>query len=108
SCRKCETMVQAPMPPLPIPRGEADASVLAHVAIAKYCDHIPLYRQSEIYARDDVELDRSLLADWNGKSAWLLEPLAAKICEHVMAGERSPPAHDPPPERAARAGHSKP
>ncbi len=87
SCRKCETMVQAPMPPLPIPRGEADASVLAHVAIAKYCDHIPLYRQSEIYARDDVELDRSKLADWNGKSAWLLEPLAEKIGAHVMAGK---------------------
>jgi transposase len=87
SCRKCETMVQAPMPPLPIPRGEADASVLAHVAIAKYCDHIPLYRQSEIYARDDVELDRSKLADWNGKSAWLLEPLAEKIGSHVMAGK---------------------
>src|SRR5262245_32423761 len=86
SCRKCETMVQAPMPALPIPRGEADASVLAHVATAKYCDHIPLYRQSEIYARDGIELDRSLLADWNGKSAWLLEPLAQKIGEHVMAG----------------------
>jgi len=86
SCRTCETMVQAPMPPLPIPRGEADASVLAHVAIAKYCDHLPLYRQSEIYARDGVELHRSLLADWNGKSAWLLEPLAAKMGEHVMAG----------------------
>src|SRR5262245_8149226 len=56
SCRKCETMVQAPMPALPIPRGEADASVLAHVAVAKYCDHIPLYRQSEIYARDGIEL----------------------------------------------------
>jgi len=86
SCRKCESMVQAPMPALPIPRGEADASVLAHVATAKYCDHIPLYRQSEIYARDGVDLDRSLLADWNGKSAWLLEPLAQKIGEHVMAG----------------------
>ena len=86
SCRKCETMVQAPMPALPIPRGEADASVLAHVAIAKYCDHLPLYRQSEIYARDGVELDRSLLADWNGRSAWLLEPLAAKMGEYVMAG----------------------
>ena len=86
SCRKCETMVQAPMPALPIPRGEADASVLAHVGIAKYCDHIPLYRQSEIYARDGIELDRSLLADWNGKSAWLLEPLAQKMGEHVMAG----------------------
>src|SRR5215468_2457695 len=87
SCRICETMVQAPMPALPIPRGEADASVLAHVAIAKYCDHVPLYRQSEIYGRDGVELDRSKLADWNGKSAWLLEPLAQKIGEHVMAGK---------------------
>lgn len=86
SCRKCETMVQAPMPALPIPRGEADASVLAHVAIAKYCDHIPLYRQSEIYARDGIELARSLLADWNGKSAWLLETLAQKMGEHVMSG----------------------
>src|SRR5262245_785231 len=66
SCRKCETMVQAPMPALPIPRGEADASVLAHVATAKYCDHIPLYRQSAIYARDGIELDRSLVAHWNG------------------------------------------
>jgi len=86
SCSQCQTMVQAPMPALPIPRGDADASVLAHVAIAKYCDHLPLYRQSEIYARDGVELDRSLLADRIGKSAWLLEPLAAKIGEHVMAG----------------------
>jgi transposase len=76
SCRKCETMVQAPMPALPIPRGEADASVLAHEASAKYCDHLPLYRQSEIYARDGVDLDRPKLADWIGKSAWLLEPLA--------------------------------
>src|SRR5262245_34524325 len=86
SCNKCGCMVQPPMPALPIPRGQADASVLAHVAVAKYCDHLPLYRQSEIYARDGVELDRSLLADWMGKTAWLLQPLAEKIEEHVMAG----------------------
>jgi transposase len=86
SCNKCGSMVQAPMPPLPIPRGQADASLLAHVAVAKYCDHVPLYRQSEIYARDGVELDRSRLADWMGKMAWLLEPLAEKMEEHVMAG----------------------
>jgi hypothetical protein len=79
-------MVQAPMPALPIPRGQADASVLAHVAVAKYCDHLPLYRQSEIYARDGVDLDRSMLADWMGKTAWLLRPLAEKIEEHVLAG----------------------
>src|SRR5215470_19247175 len=105
SCRKCESMVQAPMPALPIPRGEADASVLAHVATAKYCDHIPLYRQSEIYARDGVDLDRSLLADWNGKSAWLLEPLAQKIGEHVMAG---PVIHaDDTPVNVLAPGHGK-
>lgn len=86
SCNKCGCMVQAPMPALPIPRGEADASVLAHVGIAKYCDHVPLYRQSEIYARDGVDLDRSMLADWMGKMAWLLQPLAEKMEEHVMAG----------------------
>jgi transposase len=86
SCNKCGSMVQSPMPELPIPRGQADASLLAHVAIAKYCDHLPLYRQSEIYARDGVDLDRSMLADWMGKTAWLLAPLAEKIEEHVMAG----------------------
>jgi transposase len=86
SCNKCGCMVQAPMPALPIPRGQADASVLAHVAVAKYCDHLPLYRQSEIYARDGVDLDRSMLADWMGKTAWLLRPLAEKIEEHVLAG----------------------
>src|SRR5215470_12755274 len=105
SCRICETMVQAPMPALPIPRGEADASVLAHVAIAKYCDHVPLYRQSEIYGRDGVELDRSKLADWMGKSAWLLEPLAEKVGEHVMAG--SVIHGDDTPVKVLAPGHGK-
>src|SRR5215470_5572440 len=105
SCRKCESMVQAPMPALPIPRGVADASVLAHVAIAKFCDHLPFYRQSEIYARDGVDLDRSMLADWNGRSAWLLEPLAAKIGEHVMAG--SVIHADDTPVNVLAPGHGK-
>ena len=47
SCRKCETVVQALMPELPIPRGMVDGSVLAHIAVAKFCDHLPLYRQTE-------------------------------------------------------------
>lgn len=55
SCRKCETMVQAPMPDLPIPRGMVDASFLAHIVVAKFCDHLPLYRQAEIYARSGLE-----------------------------------------------------
>jgi transposase len=70
-------------------------------AIAKYCDHLPLYRQSEIYAREGVELDRSLLADW----AWLLEPLAQKIGEHVMAGNV---IHaDDTPVKVLAPGHGK-
>jgi transposase len=86
SCAKCEAMAQAPMPAMPIPRAMADASVLAHVIVSKYADHLPLYRQAEIYARDGLDLDRSTLADWIGKAAWLLRPLADRIGEHVMAG----------------------
>ena len=86
SCRKCETMVQAPMPDLPIPRGMVDASFLAHIAIAKFCDHLPLYRQAEIYARSGLNIDRSQLAAWLGHVVWLLKPLVELIAAHVMAG----------------------
>ncbi|ASG24807.1 IS66 family transposase [Nitrospirillum viridazoti CBAmc] len=86
SCRCCEGMVQAPMPSLPIERGLPSAGLLAHVLIAKYCDHLPLYRQSAIYAREGVELERSLLADWVGKAAALMAPLANAIAQHVLAG----------------------
>jgi transposase len=86
SCRKCETMVQAPMPELPIPRGMVDASFLAHILVAKFCDHLPLYRQAEIYARLGLDIDRSQLAEWLGHVAWLLKPLIELIAAHVMAG----------------------
>jgi len=95
SCRKCETMVQAPMPELPIPRGMVDASFLAHMIVAKFCDHIPLYRQAEIDARAGVEIDRSQRAEWLGHVAWLLDPLVELVAGHVMAG-RSIHADDTP------------
>jgi transposase len=57
-------------------------------AVSKYCDHLPLYRQSEIYARDGVELPRGLLAGWVGRSAALAEPMAAYIGRHALAGPR--------------------
>ncbi|MEQ1614862.1 MAG: IS66 family transposase [Hyphomicrobiaceae bacterium] len=85
SCRKCETMMQAPMPELPIPRGMVDASFLAHMIVAKFCDHLPLYRQAEIDARAGVEIDRSQRAEWLGHMAWLLSPLVALVAAHVMA-----------------------
>jgi len=58
SCRACESIAQAPIPNLPIQRGLAGPGLLAHVLVAKYADHQPLYRQAEIYARSGVELDR--------------------------------------------------
>ena len=88
SCRCCESITQAPAPDLPIRRGLAGPGLLAHVLVAKFCDHLPLHRQAEIYARDGVDLDRSTLADWVGQSARLLDPLVAAIGAHVMAGER--------------------
>ena len=68
SCRQCESMAQAPMPALPVERGRPGPGLLAHVLVGKYCDHLPLYRQSGIYAREGVELDRAALAvnrRWN-------------------------------------------
>ena len=68
SCNTCECIAQAPAPDLPIRRGLAGPGLLAHVLVAKYCDHLPLYRQSEIYARDGIDLDRSTLAGWVGRA----------------------------------------
>ena len=69
SCARCQSIVQAPAPARPIERGLAGPGLLAHVLISKYADHLPLYRQSQIYAREGVELDRSTLADWVGHAA---------------------------------------
>ncbi len=88
SCRACETMTQAPMPAMPIERGRPGPGLLAHVLVSKYCDHIPLYRQSEIYARDGLVLPRGLLAGWVGKAAALAEPVAEFIGRHAVAGPR--------------------
>jgi len=87
SCRNCETITQEPMPSLPIVRGIAGPGLLAHVLVAKFDDHLPYYRQSEIYARAGVELDRSTLADWVGQMANLLEPLAEAIGKYVRTGQ---------------------
>ena len=86
SCRICETIVQAPMPTLPIEKGRPGPALLAHVLVSKYRDHLPLHRQSDIYAREGVTIDRSVMAGWVGHVAALLEPLAERIARHVRAG----------------------
>ena len=85
SCRLCETIVQSPMPSLPIERGRPGPGLLAHVLVAKYADHLPLYRQSGIYAREGVELERSTLADWVGRCAALLDPLIEALRKDVLS-----------------------
>jgi transposase len=107
SCRVCEAITQAPAPELPIRRGRASAGLLAHVLVAKYADHLPLYRQSEIYARDGVELERSTLADWVGQSAVLLRPLVDALGRHVLAGDRVHADDTPVPVLAPGAGKTK-
>jgi len=87
SCRDCEKITQEPMPSLPIVRGMPGPGLLAHILVAKFDDHLPYYRQSEIFARQGVELDRSTLAGWVGQMANLLEPLAEAIGQHVRAGQ---------------------
>jgi transposase len=87
ACACCERFVQAPLPSRPIERGRPGPGLLAHVLVSKYADHLPLYRQSQIFERGGLDLDRSTLADWVGKSTALLEPLADAIGRHVFAAE---------------------
>jgi len=88
SCRKCEAITQAPAPSHPIARGRAGPQLLAQVLFAKYRAHLPLNRQSDIYANEGVELDTSTLADWVGACAATLMPLVDEIRKHVLASER--------------------
>jgi transposase len=87
-CKGCDTEITAAMPSPPIERGKPSPGLLAHVLTAKYCDHLPLYRQSEIYAREGVDLARSTMADWVGKASALLSPLITALRNHVFASER--------------------
>jgi transposase len=85
ACTQCDAIVQAPAPHRPIERGLAGPGLLAHVLVGKYADHLPLYRQSEIYAREGVDLDRSTLAGWVGGTTRTLEPLVDAIRQYVLA-----------------------
>ena len=87
-CRACGIIHQAPAPERPIAKGLASPALLAHVLVSKYCDHLPLYRQSQIFARQGVEIDRSTLANWVGGACWWLEPLQKRLAEHVFASQK--------------------
>ena len=84
ACCRCDHIVQAPVPSKPIARSYAGAGLLAHVVTGKYADHLPLYRQSEIYRRQGVELSRSLLSGWVDACCRLLSPLEEALQDYVL------------------------
>jgi transposase len=88
ACVRCQRVFQAAAPSRPISRGLPGPALMAHVMVAKYCDHQPLYRQSGMYARDGVELGRSTLAGWVAKGDALIDPLVAAVRRYVMACEK--------------------
>ena len=85
ACRCCEGIFQAPAPDLPIEKGRPGPGLIANIVVSKYCDGLPLYRQSAILAREGLEIDRVTLADWVGHAAWWLAPLARLIGAYTMA-----------------------
>ncbi|MEY3415122.1 MAG: hypothetical protein RLZZ418_354 [Pseudomonadota bacterium] len=87
-CLNCNKIVQAYAPSKAIDKGNAGAGLLAHVLVQKYCDHLPLYRQSQIYAREDIILSTSTLCGWVSSCATLLEPLARKIKDYIFAADQ--------------------
>ena len=107
SCTKCDCIVQAAAPSRPIARGLAGPGLLGHVLVSKYCDHQPLYRQSEIYARQGVELERSTMADWVGGSSKLLEPLVEALRRYVMSAGKLHADDTPVPVLAPGQGKTK-
>ena len=106
-CIRCDRIVQAAAPSRPIERGIAGPGLLAHVLVSKYCDHLPLYRQSEIYARAGVPLDRSTLAEWVGGCSRLLEPLVEVLRRHVMSATKLHGDDTPVPVLAPGLGKTK-
>jgi transposase len=107
SCTRCERIVQAAAPSRPIERGLAGPGLLAHVLVAKYADHLPLYRQAEIYAREGVELERSTMADWVGETSGLLQPLVEALRRYVLDCSKLHADDTPVPVLAPGTGKTK-
>jgi len=102
ACRACEdVIVQAPAPARLIEGGLPTEATVAHVIVSKYADHLPLYRQAQIYERQGLLLDRSTLADWVGRAAFHLRPIRERILASLrssaklFADETTAPVLDP-------------
>ena len=83
-CSKCETLTQAPVPAHVIDKGIPTTGLLAHVLIAKYLDHLPLYRQEAIFGRAGLPIPRSTLAQWVGQCGVALQPLVDALKDEML------------------------
>jgi transposase len=107
SCRTCDSVVAAPAPDHAIARGRAGAGLLAHIVVSKYDDHLPLYRQAEIFAREGVRLETSTLSGWVGATAAALQPLVDALAGEVMASDSLHVDDTPVPVLAPGTGKTK-
>jgi transposase len=107
ACPQCERIVQMQAPARPIARGLAGPGLLAHVLVAKYCDHLPLYRQAQIYAREGVELERSTMTEWVAGCFRLLEPLVEALARYVMTAHKLHADDTPVPVLEPGRGRTK-
>jgi transposase len=107
SCRTCDTVVAAPAPDHAIARGRAGAGLLAHIVVSKYDDHLPLYRQAEIFAREGVNLETSTLSGWVGATAAALQPLIDALAAEVMGSDTLHVDDTPVPVLAPGTGKTK-
>jgi transposase len=87
-CKDCDTTVAGEMPKLPIQRGKPGPSLLAHIMVAKFDDHIPLYRLSEMYDRLGIDISRSVMADWVGRVSVLIDPIVKLIKAYIHNADR--------------------
>jgi len=107
SCTRCDRILQQPAPHRPIAGGMAGPGMLAHVIVAKYSDHLPLYRQSEIYEREGIDIERSTLADWVGGASRTVEPLVERLRDYVLNATKLHADDTPIPVLAPGTGKTK-
>jgi transposase len=88
SCRACETIRQSELPSMSITKGKAGAGLLAHIILSKYCDHLPLYRQSEIFAREGIHISRSTMTGWMRQIDALVEPLSDALHKDILTSDK--------------------
>ncbi len=107
ACKNCDNIVQAYAPSNPIDKGKAGAGMLAHIIVQKYCNHLPFYRQSQMYMREEVEIARSTLASWAGQCARLLDPLVQELRKEVFSSTHIHGDDTPVKVLAPNAGKTK-